>query len=88
MVQFKKGDIIYFSSVATLVNEGVVEAVEGPYIKINTKTPGVEYVMASQAFKTREELRSSEAYHNAWMQQQTRRYMREPMGRMAAVSFW
>lgn len=66
----KVGDTIWFSSVAVLVNEGTVEAIEGPYLKIKTRCPGVDYVMAADAFPTKEELRKSRAYGSAWAAQQ------------------
>ncbi len=62
----KAGDTVYFSSPARLVNEGTVEEILGPYIRVKTKCPGVEYLMKQQAFPTKEELRKSKAYNSAW----------------------
>lgn len=89
MAGLKKGDTVYFPAVGRLVNEGTVESIEGPYIKVKSKAPGVEYVMASQAFQTVEELRASKAYRNAWAAQQQRRRDRESFARMASMaSLW
>lgn len=88
MAVLKKGDKVYFSSVAKLVNEGTVESIEGPYIKISTKVPGVEYLMESQAFLTREDLRASKAYHQAWFSQQSRRHSRETLTYMGSMSIF
>lgn len=84
MAQFVKGDTIYFTAVGKLVNEGIVEAIEGPYIKIKASGCGPEYVMASQAFPTKEELRQSKAYHSAWFAQHQRMNMRQHTTRMAS----
>lgn len=82
----KKGDKVYFSTVGRLVNEGTVLAVEGPYIRVETKAPGVTHVMESEAFHTREELRSSKAYNSAYWAQHERRQMHRSFTQMA--SFW
>ena len=81
----KVGDTVYFSSVSILVNEGTVEAIEGPYLKVKSKCPGTKYVMANQAFTSREELRNSSAYHSAWFEKQRRDQMRFSTTRMASL---
>lgn len=85
MADIKVGDTVYFSSVATLVNEGTVESIEGPYIKVNTRCPGVNYVMESEAFSTKEELKRSKSYHSAWREKQRRAAMRSSFTRMASM---
>lgn len=72
MAELKIGDTIYFSSVAVLVNEGTVESIEGPYIKVKTRCPGVDYLMKNQAFLSRTDLLKSKSYSSAWAAQQSR----------------
>lgn len=88
MANLKTGDKIYFPSIGSLVNEGFDEAIEGPYIKVKSKTPGVEYIMATQVFLTRDELLKSKAYKTAWAQQNERRRYNESFGRIASISLF
>lgn len=88
MAQFKEGDTVYFSSIGNLVNDGIVECVEGPYVKIASRVPGVDYMMASHVFSTKTELMNSREYHSAWMQQQSlRRIVSGNLG-MTAMSMF
>lgn len=81
----KKGDKVYFTSVSTLVNEGTVLAVEGPYIRVDCKVPGVTHVMARDAFPTKEELKASKAYSTAYWNLQQRRQIRRSFTDMASL---
>ncbi len=81
----KRGDTIYFSSVATLVNEGTVKEIQGNFIKVETACPGIEWLRSCEAFPTKEELRGSDAYHNAWMEIQRRRHMQRSFTQMASL---
>lgn len=85
MAGFKKGDTVYFTGTSFLVNEGTVEEVQGVYLKVKTKCPGVTHVAVSQAFPTREELRESKAYHAAWFAKQQRERARASFTRMASL---
>lgn len=86
MANLSIGDEIYFSTVARLVNEGTVEAIEGPYIKVKSTCPGTEYIMAAHAFLTRAELLQSKVYKTAWAQQNECRRYNESFGRIASMS--
>ena len=86
MANIKVGDTVYFSSVATLINEGTVEAIEGPYIKLQTKCAGTKYVMESEAFPTKEELRGSKAYSSAYREKYRRQAMRHSFTNMATMA--
>lgn len=88
MADVKVGDTIYFSSVAILVNEGTVESIEGPYIKVKTKCPGVEYLMKSQVFSSKAELRGSQAYSSAWSAQNQRRRDQQMLTYMGNMSIF
>lgn len=81
----KKGDKVYFSTVGRLVNEGTVLAVEGPYIRVETKAPGVTHVMESEAFPTKDALTSSEIYSRAYWEQHRRRQMQRSFTQMASL---
>lgn len=81
----KKGDRVYFTTVSILVAEGTVMGVEGPYIRVDTKAPGVTHVMASDAFATKEELRSSRQYSRAYWEKQQRMRMRSSVTNMASL---
>lgn len=70
---FRKGDTVYFSTVSTLVNEGKVIETEGPCIRVETKCPGVEWIWASRAFATKQELRESESYSRDYFSMQNRK---------------
>lgn len=84
MEGFKAGDTVFFAQVGSLVNEGVVEAVEGAFLKVKSRLPRTTYVRASHAFATREALMKSESYHSAWFGQHMRHNAR--MG-MPSVAF-
>lgn len=86
MAGFKEGDRVFFPSVGKLVNEGTVEAVEGPFIKVRSDCPGTEYIMAAHASATREGLVRSKAYSSAWSQQQERRRMFDAFARMGQAA--
>lgn len=86
MLNLSVGDEIFFPTMTRLVNEGTVEAIEGPYIKVKSKCPGTEYIMATSAFKTMAELINSAAYQRAWAQQNERRRYNEAFGRISSMS--
>lgn len=88
MELFEIGDTVYFSSVSTLVNKGTVESVEGHYIKVKSRCPGVKYVMASQAFHTAHELKNSKAYQIAWSARRQREKSVGMLARMGSMSIF
>lgn len=85
---FRKGDRVWFTSVPRLVNEGTVESVEGPFLRVMTKACGTSYLPASQAFCTREELKASRAYNAAWYARHERDKMRASFTRMASLPIY
>lgn len=85
MSKVKKGDTVYFSSVARLVTEGTVESLDGSFIRVKCKVPGIEYVMASHAFLTKDELIRSKSYKSAWTHQQMVRRNHDSFGRILSM---
>lgn len=82
-MKYKKGDRVYFSSVAAMVNEGTVIETEGVFIRVRTKCPGVEWLMEKQVFSTKEDLRASNQYSADYFSMMHRREL--PFTQMAGL---
>lgn len=76
-MKFRKGDRVWFTGVARLVNEGTVESIDGAYIKVKANGNRTEYLTEAMAFPTREELQKSEQYSRAWFAQRERQARRQ-----------
>ncbi len=84
----KAGDTVYFSSAAKLVDEGVIQNMEGPFIRVKTARPGEEYLMPGQVFSTKEELRKSKSYRQAYNSQRERIRMGKSITYMAPMDIF
>ena len=68
MAGLKKGDRVYFSSVGRLVNEGMVEEIQGVFVKVKSKVPGDGWHRTHEVFSTRDELTRSAVYSSRYFE--------------------